>query len=287
MKMENPSGMWTLLPKPKNGIYQIKSYGGTANSLFNSLPNSTHLVDGRQVKYLGFFEGNGGSTFFKEPMLLVVLKGNCIANGKILHERNSTFARSITCAKKAIVLAFGIEPISKNIRKKVKANESKTQISSCVTKCRVYSKKWGKNLFFAAPSYLEDTCHAFTQTSIANTARGAHADDFAKKTFVLHSGEVEMRTYFPEKNAVVYMDLKKTEEYYESYTISGHCYHSFYAITDALNTIFVNEPFSRSPKRFPLKALWPDRAFTASKCDSTIPSEKQFELIDQARNWVL
>lgn len=51
--MENPDNLWVRL---ENGVYTTPIFiEGTPNPLFNSLPNSPYLTNGKKIKILGIY----------------------------------------------------------------------------------------------------------------------------------------------------------------------------------------------------------------------------------------
>ena len=246
--------MWK---RQKNGVYTTPIFGKEMpNPLFNSLPNSPYLTNGKKLKFLGFIEGYSGITQFNYDVLFVVLNGKAITHkNTALTERNAIFSNEIFCEKDSIVLVFKPCAINENFSIEFDFNEE-IKSNPFISKYKVYGIEMGNNIFFPKWSGLDYTFHAFTQNSKENVARGAHAGGFYQKNLVLHKGKIHMKTYFPTDKVIVETIITKTNSYYEGYYISGLCYHSFKALEESLDTIFVERNFGISMKTYPLRTLF-------------------------------
>ena len=277
--LENPDELWVELD---NGVYTTPVFvEGAPNPLFNSLPNSPYLTNGQDLQYMGFLEGNCGTTTFKSEVLFVIVTGTCTVNNHIkMTARNALFSKEITCEQGAIVLVFMPKNINEWLHPLVETTEIITK-TPYATKFRVYGQKLGDNIFFPAWSGLNYTFHSFTQISKKDVARGAHARAFFRKCLFMHKGKILMKTYFPLDSIVVETSVCKNKDFYEGYYISGFCYHSFKALRETLDTIVVDRNYGIPMDTFPLKTLFKEDIICSEK-DGREPSKEQIEEIEKA-----
>ena len=277
--MENPDNLWVRL---ENGVYTTPIFiEGTPNPLFNFLPNSAYLTNGKKLKYWGFIEGCSEKTKFESEVLLVIIHGTAIVNRNIeLITRNAIFSDEIFCHKGSIVLVFKPCYIDEQINL-LKHTEMLTS-NEYITKYRVYGISLGGNVFFETWSGLDYTFHAFTQESKKNVARGAHARCFYQKTLILHKGKIHMKTYYPNDSIIIDTKINKTKDYYEGYYISGHCYHSFKALENSIDTIIVERNYGIPMEVYPLKALFTEKDLICSERDGVNPTSEQIKRLGQA-----
>ena len=277
--MENPDNLWVRL---ENGVYTTPIFiEGTPNPLFNSLPNSPYLTNGKKLKYWGFIEGYSEKTKFESEVLFVIIHGTAIVNKNMeLVTRNAIFADEIFCHKGSVVLVF--KPC--NIDEKITLVKNTEMITSneYITKYRVYGNPLGGNMFFETWSGLNYTFHAFTQESKKNVARGTDAACFNRKTLILHKGKIHMKTYYPKDSIIIDAKINKTKDYYEGYYISGYCYHSFKALENSIDTIIVERNYGIPMEVYPLKALFTEKDLICSERDGVNPTSEQIKKLRQA-----